>query len=1010
MRKFFWSCAGILLLTHAAAQSTFPEEGITEKDAVYRLYRNAVIHVKPGKTLDGDLLVRKGKIVSVGTIDEESMPENKVVENLNGAHIFPSFIELNSDYGLKKAKKAKDPPGPDQERTSNTGTYWNESFHPETNAALEFVPSVESSESYLKMGYGMALIHRPDGICRGTSSLVRLGEGEANELIVEPLAAMHFSFDKGSAVQDYPSSLMGSIALIRQALYDAQWYEKSKKEEINLSIEALNRNSSIPWFFEVEEANDLLRVQRIAEEFGLKVTAVGEGSTYQVAEELSTSIDFIVVPLDLPAPFDMSDPELGRLVSQRDMLHWERAPFNPRVVSSQKAMALSAKGIKKSEDFFENVGVVIESGLDPDSAFAALTVNPARHLGLEGIGKLDPGFEANFFITDKDPFRESDAQVLLHCIKGAAVYRRNPEIERFEGDYDLNVNDTYFELTLKGKKLKKAEIQFIAQDDTLRSKADFSNQGNQVVLSFSDPRGEGLYRLSATVLADNRIWDGLGIDPSGNYVKWSAIRRKTKGQPESSNDSLKVDSIPPIPHLYRPLSAYGNDSLPEEETVLIENATIWTCDSSGVIRGGSVLISKGKILAVGKSIKLSDFLSDPAVEVIDGTGKHVTPGIIDEHSHIAITRGVNEGTQSNTAEVRISDSVNPHDINIYRQLAGGVTTAQLLHGSANPIGGQSAIVKMRWGMGFNDLLFDRAPGFIKFALGENVKQSNWGDEYNDRYPQTRMGVEQFMYNEFFRAREYGQVKKIKKEGKTTRRGKKKTTESFRRDLELEALNEVLLSERFVTCHSYVQSEINMLMHLADSLGFTLNTFTHILEGYKVADKMKTHGAAASTFSDWWAYKYEVKDAIPHNASLLHRMGVVTAINSDDAEMGRRLNQEAAKAVRYGGMSDEDALKLVTSNPARILHIDEYTGSIAAGKDADIVLWDDHPLSVYAKVIYTYVEGKRYFDRKEMEARRLRDQKIRNDIATKMRDRIEGGSKKQKPARKMERYYHCDTKD
>ncbi|MGB6036434.1 MAG: amidohydrolase, partial [Cryomorphaceae bacterium] len=485
---------------------------------------------------------------------------------------------------------------------------------------------------------------------------------------------------------------------------------------------------------------------------------------------------------------------------------------------------------------------------------------------------------------------------------------------------------------------------------------------------------------------------------------------------KSEKDTTATDSLLPLPKMVYPLNAYGQDSLPVASAVLIQNATVWTLDENGILEKADVLISDGKIKSVGTNLDLSEFEENGDLQTIDGTGLHITPGIIDEHSHIAITRGVNEGTQSSTAEVRIADAVSPNDINIYRQLAGGVTTSQLLHGSANPIGGQSALIKMRWGEDMNDMLFAEAPGFIKFALGENVKQSNWGDSYNTRYPQTRMGVEQFYYDSFYRAKEYGQLKQLNEAGKKAkkkRRRKKEETEekeAFRTDIELEALLEILNSERFITCHSYVQSEINMLMHVADSMGFTLNTFTHILEGYKVADKMKDHGASASTFSDWWAYKYEVKDAIPHNASILNRMGVTTAINSDDAEMGRRLNQEAAKGIRYGGMSEEDALKMVTLNPAKMLHIDEYVGSITPGKDADLVIWSDHPLSVYAKAMKTFVDGKIYFDRDDMELRKVRDEIERNEIANKMAKAASNGSATQKPKRKMERYYHCDTKE
>ena len=428
-----------------------------------------------------------------------------------------------------------------------------------------------------------------------------------------------------------------------------------------------------------------------------------------------------------------------------------------------------------------------------------------------------------------------------------------------------------------------------------------------------------------------------------------------------------------------------------------------------------MLIHDGRLAAVGIDLDLAALLpAGVTATEIDGRGKHVTPGVIDEHTHIAVDRGVNEGTQASSAEVWIGHAVDSEDVNMYRQLSGGVTCAQILHGSANPIGGQSAIIKFRWGAEPQDLLYDEAVPFIKFALGENVKQSNWGDGYRTRFPQTRMGVEQVYYDHFIRAREYGRAQLEYRV--SLRNAKRKDLREGRGpvaprvDLELETLLQILNEERFVTCHSYRQDEINMLMHVADSLGFRLNTFTHILEGYKVADKMAEHGAGGSSFSDWWAYKYEVKDAIPYNGAVLHNQGVVTAFNSDDAEMARRLNQEAAKAFKYGRVPEEEALKFVTLNPAKLLHIDHKTGSLKPGKDADVVVWSDHPLSINAKAEQTFVEGVRCFDvdrdrelRDAMRAERAR-------LTAKMYDEGSssgrGGAKR--PTERVETHYHCDT--
>jgi imidazolonepropionase-like amidohydrolase len=410
------------------------------------------------------------------------------------------------------------------------------------------------------------------------------------------------------------------------------------------------------------------------------------------------------------------------------------------------------------------------------------------------------------------------------------------------------------------------------------------------------------------------------------------------------------------------------------------------------------VISNGKITAIGKGLKAPE-----GGKVIDATGMHLTSGIIDEHSHTTISGGGNESGQAISAEVSIGDIINSETINIYRQLAGGVTCAQILHGSANPIGGQSGLIKFRWGLPPEQLKIQGADGFIKFALGENVKQSNWGDRNTVRYPQSRMGVEQVYYDAFIRAKEYDAA--WKKYNRLSKKRKEKT-DSPRRDLELDILAEILNKKRFITCHSYEQGEINMLMHVADSMGFRINTFTHILEGYKVADKMKAHGVGASTFSDWWAYKFEVNDAIPYNGAILDEMGVITAYNSDDSEMARRLNQEAAKAVKYGGVSQENAWKFVTLNPARLLHLDDRVGSIKVGKDADVVLWTDNPLSVYAKVKQTYVDGVCYYDAAVDVRMRSEIRKERARLIQKMMKAKKGGSDTQKPKPDKPEEFKC----
>lgn len=420
-----------------------------------------------------------------------------------------------------------------------------------------------------------------------------------------------------------------------------------------------------------------------------------------------------------------------------------------------------------------------------------------------------------------------------------------------------------------------------------------------------------------------------------------------------------------------PLGAFGREKLPSANgTFAFTNATIWTCGPEGIIKNGTLLIADGKIVSVGKDVSLPK-----DVKIIDVKGGHVTPGIIDCHSHMASDGGINEGTQAITCEVRIGDFINCDDITIYRQLAGGVTAANILHGSANPIGGQNQVIKLRWGTNDESMKFAEAPQGVKFALGENVKQANWGDEYRTRYPQTRMGVEQLFRDSFTAAIEYGQRMEAWKQNK---RGLPP-----RRDLELDALLEIINGTRWIHCHSYRQDEILALLGLLDEHDITIGTLQHILEGYKVADAMAKHGAMGSAFSDWWAYKFEVLDAIPFGGAIMHEAGVVVSFNSDDAELGTRLNLEASKAVKYGGISPEEALKFVTLNPAKQLRIDQYVGSLEVGKQADFAVWNGDPLSTFTRCEQTWIDGARYFDRAEDASLRTEVSSMRNTLIQKV---------------------------
>jgi len=395
-------------------------------------------------------------------------------------------------------------------------------------------------------------------------------------------------------------------------------------------------------------------------------------------------------------------------------------------------------------------------------------------------------------------------------------------------------------------------------------------------------------------------------------------------------------SAPPI-QMVQDKGPYRDDAV-----TFITGATILTA-SNGTIENGDIIIRDGRIADVGIGLSRPN-----GATVVDADGMFVTPGIVDAHSHMA-AEAINEGSVNSSAMVTIEDVIDPSDRGMYFALGGGVTTINILHGSANPIGGGNAVIKLEWGADADDLLIGATPG-IKFALGENTKR----DREPDRYPATRMGVQDVVRQSFLDATYY--MQEWDEWEANGRRGV-----APRRDLEMESLMQILKGERWVHSHSYRADEILQLLRLAEEFGFTIRTFQHVLEGYKVADEIAAHGAGASTFSDWWAYKVEAYDAIPYNAALMAERGVLVSINSDSGEEVRHLNQEAAKAMKWGDMEEEAALRLVTLNPAMQLGIDDQTGSIEVGKDADIAIWDGHPLSMFSKAVQTYVNGRLYFD-------------------------------------------------
>ncbi|MFN6320421.1 MAG: amidohydrolase family protein [Bacteroidota bacterium] len=988
MRKL---CMAILLGCFSIslfAQPTFPVNGVADQRETMYAFKNATIVQDAQHVLNNaTLLIRQDKIVAVGTTI--TIPSDAIVIDCSGKFIYPSFIDLYSDYGVA-APQGQGFGGRNsylnvQLNSNAKGAFgWNQAIKADVDAGSLFVVDDAKAKTLREAGFGAVLTHQRDGIARGTGTFVSLATIKENHAIIKEKASAHYSFNKGTSQQSYPSSMMGSIALLRQTYYDAKWYKNNAaKEGVNLSLNAWNSIQSLPQIFEANDKWNALRADKIGDEFGIQYIIKTNGNEYQRVSEIASTGAALIVPVNYPMAMDVEDPNDARFVSLSDMKHWELAPTNP--ASLEKAgltFSLTTADLRSPNAFMGNLRKAIEHGLSESKALEALTAAPAKIIGVaDVVGSLEQGKLANFIITTGNVFSEKSS-IIENWIQGNRYGVKTDKWIDVAGSYALTVNGEkgFRNFTLQVKSSAAANV---ISNDTIATK--FSFDGKIVKISFpAEKKSNNNIKLSG--MSNGNVWNGYGEDGEGNKFTWTATLNNLTAV---TTDSAKKKPSPKLGAVTYPFTPYGWSQAPKQENILFKNATVWTNEADGKMENADVLIKDGKIAAVGKG------LQDASAKVVDASGKHITAGIIDEHSHIAAA-SINEGGQSVTSEVRIADNLNPDDINIYRQLSGGVTSSHILHGSANTIGGQTQMIKLRWGANDEKLKFEGSDPFIKFALGENVKRSSM-PMGNVRFPDTRMGVEQVLTDAFTRAKDYQKAiwaasvgSKPNPKSKTPMVGADPML-VVRRDLELDALVEILNSKRFITCHSYVQSEINAAMKVGESLGFKFNTFTHILEGYKVADKMKAHGAAASTFSDWWNYKMEVVDAIPYNATIMSKVGLNVAINSDDAEMARRLNQEAAKSVKFGGMSEEDALKMVTLNPAKMLHVDNRVGSIKVGKDADLVVWSDHPLSIYAKSEKTIVDGIVYFDREKDAQMRKELTAERNRLIQKMMGEKRAGS-------------------
>ena len=978
-------------LTIVMGQDYFPTNtGVKTSELNYQAFIHATVHISPTEVLeDATLLEQNGKIIAVGK--NVSIPKNTRIFDKSGLHLYPSFVEINSSFGIATPKRNSSGRS-SQYDPNRQGYYWNDHIISDYSSFSDYSYDAKEADALRKAGFGTVNSHRADGIHRGTSTLVVLSdELQDQDRILNIKAAEHFSFQKSvTSNQSYPSSVMGAMALLRQFYYDSRWYEQGNAEQKDLALEAALSQKNLPKIFYADDKLNTLRAAKIGQEMELPFKIVASGQEYELLRELKATNAQLILPLNFPAAYDAEDPLLMKKITLAQLRHWNQAPMNPAEVEKAGiSFALTTAKLKSPTTFLSNLRKAVSYGLSEEKALAALTTIPSQWLNQQNtLGVLKKGALSNFIVTS-GPLFDNETIIYENWVKGTPHIIQDHTTLSIDGNYTLVAGEETLEIEIKNS-LKK--IAVTAKKDSLSFKTKSEYKEHWLYLTLIDDKEKKYAQLHAKVV-ENSVLSGQGINFDGNTINWSA----THSQSETKEDkkSKTPSYYDPVPVTF-PNKAFGFSTLPTAKNTLFKNATVWTNESEGIIEDADVLVVNGKISKVGKNL-----ISDGAI-IIEATGKHLTSGIIDEHSHLGAS-SINEGGHNSSAEVSIEDVLEPDDIGLYRDLAGGVTAIQILHGSANPIGGRSALIKLKWGASLDELPIKNADPFIKFALGENVKQSNWSSF--SRFPQTRMGVEQVFVDYFQRAKEYGQ----QWDAYNSLSNKLKTqTKKPRYDIEMEVLWQILKGERFISSHSYVQSEINMLMKVAERFNFRINTFTHILEGYKVADKMAEHGVGGSTFSDWWAYKNEVKDAIPYNGAIMHNAGVTVAFNSDDAEMSRRLNQEAGKAVKYGGVSEEDAWKFVTLNPAKLLHLDDRMGSIKVGKDADLVLWSDHPLSIYAKAEKTMIDGVVYYDASKIEAQLQADGQEKQKIISQMLIEKEQGGAIQKAPSPVKREFTCET--
>ena len=885
-------------------------------------------------------------------------PAGARVWDLAGHTIYPGFIDAHADLGMDAVPEGGDV-GP---------THWNPQVRAWFSTTMNSQDDPERRAALRSQGFGTALVVPKQGIFRGTASVVNLGDAGVRDRVLRAdlVQAVGFqrSFELGGA---YPNSSMGTIALIKQTFMDTDWYMRAwsayedsgraflppeTSEALAALADAVQGNQ--PIVFETTSEEEYLRAYKLAADYGVDAWYRGSGEEYRIIDVLRGRTDPLIIPLSFPDAPEVDDPESALNASLADLRDWYLAPTSPaQLADAGISFAITSDGLSSLNEFLPNLRIAVARGLSASDALAALTTTPAALLGLENThGTIEEGKVANLVVSEGDLFTE-EATVRDVWVHGK-VYEvtRPPEIDP-RGTWHITSDDEWgFEadLLLEGPLNRLRGSIDVAGPDGASidlASAEVVAETGRIVVRFpgEDLGYEGVVLLAGSVRGEEFYgWTSLpnGANPSFRGSRTEAYEGATRGTVAMNVPEIDLPFI-------RPMMAYGVSAIPEQPAaVVVRNATVWSQGPQGRMENADLLIQAGKIVAVGPDLDAPR----GAIE-IDATGKHVTPGLIDPHIHSGVS-SVNESGFAIVPEVQMGDVVTHNNIWMYRQLAGGLTTAHIKHGSANPIGGENVFVKMRWGSLPEDLKLEGAPRTVKFALGENPKRRQ------GRYPDTRMGTQEIIRDHFLAARDY--------EREWQRWEASGEGIPPRRDLRMEAILDILSQELLISSHGYRADEFLALVRLAEEFGFRVQTLQHGVEAYKIAPELAASGVAAVVWSDWGAFKLEAYDATVYNARILIEAGVVTSLHSDNSEIASRMNWEAGKLLRTG-LTPEQALSTVTNQAAKAVAIDARVGSLEPGKDGDFVIWSGNPLSQFTRAEQTWVDGRRYFSIEEDAAMR-----------------------------------------